>query len=54
MRTLGIVLGSLLAMVAIGFFLLAFVVVWYIVRCVRGMQFAARQEPMPDATTWLW
>ena len=47
-------LGTILAMVAIGFVLLAFVGVWFIVRCVRGLQHAAREEPMPDPETWLW
>ena len=47
-------LGIVLAIVAIGFLVLAFVGVWYIVRCVRGLQYAAREEPMPDPATWLW
>lgn len=48
------VLGVLLAVVGIGFLILLFVGVWYIVRCIRGLQNAGREEPMPDPTTWLW
>lgn len=47
-------IGGFLAMVAIGFLVLGFVVIWYIVRCVRGLQAAARSEPMPEPETWLW
>ncbi len=46
--------GLILAVAAVGFLVLVFVGVWYIVRCVRGLQAAAREEPMPDALTWLW
>lgn len=49
-----VTLGVILAFVAVGFLLLAFVAVWFIVRCVRGLQFAAREEPMPEPATWLW
>ena len=47
-------LGALLALVAVGFLVLGFVAVWFIVRCVRGLQYAAREEPMPEPATWLW
>jgi uncharacterized membrane protein len=46
------VLSFVLAFVLIGFLLMLVVVVWTIVRCARGLQYAGRQEPFPDPGTW--
>lgn len=46
------VIGMLLTVVLIGFLVLLFVAVWMIVRCIKGLQLAARQEPIPDPQTW--
>jgi uncharacterized membrane protein len=48
------VVGLVLAFVIIGWFVLIFTAVWLIVRCVKGMKFAAAAQPYPDVTTWLW
>lgn len=48
------VLAGILMIVGIGFLLLLLVGVWYIVRCVRGLQFSGREEALPDPETWLW
>jgi len=29
-------------------------VIWYIVRCVKGLQALAREEPVADVETWLF
>lgn len=47
-------LGVLLSLAGVGLVLLAFVAVWLIVRCVRGLRYLDRREPYPDAGTWLW
>lgn len=48
------VIGSILALVGIGFLILLFVAIWAIVRCVKGLQYVSRHEPYPNVTTWLW
>ena len=30
------------------------VVVWFVVRCVKGLRYLSRQEPYPNPGTWLW
>jgi uncharacterized membrane protein len=46
--------GLLLTLAVIGIAVLGFVMVWLIVRCVKGLQRVGRGEPMPDPGTWLW
>lgn len=48
------VIGTLLTAVLIGFLVLLFVVVWMIVRCIKGLQLAAEQKPVPNPETWLF
>ncbi|HEX3883246.1 MAG TPA: hypothetical protein VHW66_11345 [Stellaceae bacterium] len=48
------VIGLVLAVVLIGFFVWLFALVWLIVRCVKGMQAITRGEPPQSVTTWLW
>jgi uncharacterized membrane protein len=48
------VVGVITIFVAIGFLVLLFYAVWYIVRCVKGMKQISLGAPMPNATTWLW
>lgn len=48
------VVGSLLALVLIGWLVLLFATIWWIVRCVKGLRAATRREPIPDVQTWLW
>jgi uncharacterized membrane protein len=47
-------IGVALAFVISGFAVFAFVVVWLIVRCVKGMKFAAEGRPYPNPSSWLW
>jgi uncharacterized membrane protein len=46
--------GLLLALVVVGVVVWAFVAVWLIVRCVKGLKALDRGEPYPNAETWLW
>ena len=48
------IIGSILAIVGIGFAILLFVLIWAIVRCVKGLRYVSRHEPYPNVTTWLW
>ncbi|HEY6004379.1 MAG TPA: hypothetical protein VIV57_15995 [Anaeromyxobacter sp.] len=43
-----------LAVVWIGFIALAFLAVWLVVRCVKGLMVLDRRQPYPDVETWLW
>lgn len=44
--------GSLLTIVVIGFLVLLFALVWYIVRTVKGMQALSRGEPIVNPGSW--
>ncbi|MGI9480907.1 MAG: DUF4870 family protein [Hyphomicrobiales bacterium] len=42
-----------LAVVLIGFLLMFVAAIWMIIRCVKGLQAIARNEPVPNPQTWL-
>lgn len=46
------VIGLVLTTVLIGFFVLLGVLIWYIVRIIKGMQHLARGEPYPMPASW--
>ena len=48
------VLALVLTIVFIGWLVYVAVVVWLIVRCVKGLQGVARREPIPDPQTWMF
>lgn len=41
-----------LAIVLVGFLLMFAVVVWIVIRLVKGLQLLGRGEPVPDSQTW--
>ncbi|TCD16619.1 DUF4870 family protein [Oricola cellulosilytica] len=45
-------IAMVLAMVAVGFPLMIAVVVWAVIRMVKGMMALNRNEPIPDPLTW--
>lgn len=47
------VICVVLMVVGIGFLLIIAVAIWAIVRCVRGLQWAAAGSPVPDPQTWI-
>lgn len=51
---LGSLVGVLLTFVVIGIFLLIALLIWMIIRCIKGLQLASRGEPVPDPQTWLF
>ncbi len=48
------VVSFFLTFVVVGAIAFVFVAVWLIVRCAKGLRYLARNEPYPDAGTWLW
>ncbi|WP_020682009.1 DUF4870 family protein [Marinobacterium rhizophilum] len=46
--------GIFLSGIGIGFLILLFAVVWFIVRCVKGLQRLERHEPPANLNSWLF
>ncbi len=46
-------ISVVLMIVGVGFLLIVAVAVWGIVRCVRGLQWAASETPVPNPQTWM-
>lgn len=58
-RTFGIgllygVIGAILTKVLIGYLVLIGVLIWWIVRCIKGMQALDKGQPPADVKTWLF
>ncbi|MBU2871790.1 hypothetical protein [Colwellia sp. E2M01] len=49
-----LVLGSMFAIVLIGWFILLFWVLWLIIRCVKGMKSLEAKQVHPNPTGWLF
>jgi len=47
-------IGVLTCIIVIGFFWLMFVLVWWVVRCVKGMKQISRGLPCERPASWLW
>jgi uncharacterized membrane protein len=48
------IIGTLTVIIAVGVFWLGFVLVWWVVRCAKGMQAIARGMPYERPAHWLW
>jgi len=48
------VISVLLMLVIVGYLMILFVLVWYIVRCVKGMKCLSKKEAYPNPTGWLF
>ncbi len=46
--------GAVSTIFLVGWVMLGAALVWWIVRCVKGLQCASRSEPYPNIETWLW
>ena len=46
--------GAVSTVFLVGWLMLLATLVWWIVRCVKGLQCVSRSEPYPNAETWLW
>lgn len=51
---LWLVIGGLTSFILIGYLLLAWWVVWTLVRCIKGVTRLSENTPIEDALTWLW
>jgi uncharacterized membrane protein len=47
-------IGVVTIWILIGFLILLFVAVWWIIRCVKGMKAIERGEPVANPATWMW
>jgi uncharacterized membrane protein len=48
------IVGALLALVFVGWFVLVFAAVWLIVRCVIGIKRLGERKPIEDPASWLF
>jgi uncharacterized membrane protein len=48
------IIGAVTAFIFVGWLVILFTVIWYIVRCVKGMQRINAGLPYDDPATWLW
>ena len=46
--------GTLLTWIGVGFLILAALLVWWIVRCVKGMKALGERRPIENPATWGW
>lgn len=44
--------GVVLSLILIGYLVFIFLLVWLVVRCVKGLRYAGRREPYPDPVGW--
>jgi len=47
-------IGVITCFIIIGFFWLGFVLIWWVVRCVKGMQAISRGVPYERPASWMW
>ena len=48
------IIGVILIAALIGWFILLFVLVWYIVRCAKGIKYLNKQQEIPNPTSWMF
>lgn len=48
------IIGALTTLIVIGWLIILLVAVWWIVRCVKGMQYIGKQQPYPNPATWMF
>ncbi|MDO6563014.1 hypothetical protein Q4488_06405 [Amphritea sp. 1_MG-2023] len=54
MALLYTVIGIITASFLIGFLILLLNVVWFIIRCIKGLSALDKQQPLPQPTSWLF
>jgi uncharacterized membrane protein len=47
-------IGLLLTVAVIGVLVLGLVLLWWIVRCVKGLKLVGARQPIPEPAAWLW
>jgi uncharacterized membrane protein len=48
------IIGVLTTLIVIGWLIILLVAVWWIVRCIKGMQYVGKQQPYPNPATWMF
>jgi uncharacterized membrane protein len=48
------VIGIVLTVVVIGFLILLFALIWWIVRCAQGLNLLSKNQPVPNYQTWMF
>jgi len=54
MGILYMLIGTMLTFILIGYLVYLFVVIWLIVRCIKGLKSLDLKEAYPDPTGWLF
>ncbi|MDT8370784.1 MAG: hypothetical protein RQ783_02200 [Gammaproteobacteria bacterium] len=49
-----VLLGMLLTIILIGYFILLFTAFWIIIRCVKGMKYLDNQQAHPNPGAWMF
>jgi len=49
-----VMVGAILSVIIIGWFIILFTIVWMIVRCVKGMKSLDAQQAHPNPTAWMF
>jgi len=47
-------IGLLLTMIVIGYFVLLFTVIWFVIRSVKGMKYLDTKEAYPNPMSWMF
>lgn len=48
------IIGALTTVIIIGFLILLFTVIWFIVRMIKGLQALGRKEPIANPQSWMF
>ncbi|WP_018174522.1 MULTISPECIES: DUF4870 domain-containing protein [unclassified Thioalkalivibrio] len=51
---LGVIVGAVLTPIGIGFLVLLFMIVWLLVRCIKGLLANNEDRSIEQPETWLW
>ncbi len=54
MGTVLLLIGALLSLVVVGYFIIVLWVIWLILRCTKGMQALTLKKPHPNPTSWMF
>lgn len=47
-------IGVITSAILVGFIILLLTLVWFIIRCIKGLQALDKKEAHPDPTTWMF
>ena len=47
-------ISAILTVVMIGFLTALGTVIWWIIRCIKGLQLLNKKQPVPDTASWLF